>query len=385
MSRNSRSPASCAAFAFAFLLVAGVPGATAADELQTDATPNCTQPPDLHDGWPVGTPEQYGFDPAVLCPVGRRAAQSNVHAIIVARHGVLVYERYFSAQDQRVGEPPTSASFDATTKQDLHSATKSVVSLVFGIALARGWVTDLDVPVASYFADDADVITPAKRRILVRHLLTMSDGLDWHEFSPPFDSFGEMANAADPYRYVLGRDLLLPPGRSYNYNSGDTELLGEILHRTSGRPLDTLVKEELLGPLGIEDVDWLRLPNGNPMANSGLLLRPRDTAKVGQLVLDHGVWGQRQLVPESWIAQSITPQNNGPDGYLYGYQWWLGRSFIKGREINWAGAFGWGGQRLIVVPDKDLVVFVTAYLPRGMDLPESVLLNQYILPAIVSD
>jgi len=388
MSRNSPAQTWFRALAITFVLALGVPTAVAADGLQTDARPDCDRPTDRQDGWSVGTPEEYGFDPAVICPMGRRAAQSKVNAIIIARHGVLVYERYFSVQDQRAGEPLASESFDANTRQPLFSATKSVVSLAFGIALARGWVKDLNVPVASYFPEDGDLITPAKSRIQVRHLLTMSDGLDWHEWFPPFDSDDEIAKAADPYRYVLGRDVLLPPGRSFNYNSGDTELLGEILHRAAGRPLDILVKEELLDPLGIEDVDWRRWPNGNPKANNGLLLRPRDTAKIGQLVLNHGAWGNRQLVPETWIVQSITPHNNGPDSYLYGYQWWLGRSLINGHEISWVGAFGWAGQRLIVVPEKDLVVFVSAWLIHGMSFvqfPESVLLNQYILPSIVGD
>lgn len=342
-------------------------------------------PLDLRDGWRVGDPARHGFDPTVLKDMRRRVAAGrldNVHAIIVARDGVLVYEQYAAGQDQNGLAAATHVVFDAATRHNGNSMTKSVTSLLVGIALQRRWIETLDRPVLDWFPEYADLRTPEKGAITLYHLLTMSDGLDWSEFKPPFDSYGKMRAANDAYRYILERPTAAPPGHTYNYNSGATELIGAVLRKTSGKSLDVLAKAELFDPLGIEDVEWnRRLHDGEPQAAGALRARPRDWAKLGQLVLNRGVWNDRSVVPSAWIADSIKPRNNGPGLFLYGYHWWLGRSFCNGRIVEWAGAMGWAGQRLMIVPDLNMVALVHAWLPNRMNLPESVLLNEYILPA----
>jgi CubicO group peptidase (beta-lactamase class C family) len=340
-----------------------------------------------HDGWLVGVPEQHRMSSAPLISMDDRvgtAHGANVHAIIVAREGVLVHERYFAGEDQIGREPPARVMFNATTKHNVNSATKSVVSLLVGIAIDRGWIMGLETPVFSYFPEYADLRTPEKDRINVRHLLTMSDGLEWHEFVPPFDSVMEMRRSVDPYRYILGRPVAIPAGRTFNYNSGSTALLGLILRKTSGKPIDDLAKEELFDRLGIDDTEWQRMPQGDPSAGGGLRLRPCDAAKIGQLVLNNGNWRGAQVVPAAWINESIRAQNKGPPSYLYGYQWWIGGSNVNGRVVGWAGAFGWGGQRLIVIPELEMTVFFAAWTPNDMAFPERVLLREHILPAVVA-
>jgi CubicO group peptidase (beta-lactamase class C family) len=230
---------------------------------------NYASPADLHDGWSVGLPEHHGLDPTLLRAMDQRLAKSkraNVHAIVVARD---VYERYFTGEDQRdASEPTARVAFGPTIKHNMNSATKSVTSLLVDIAVDRGWIKDLDAPVLSYFPEHADLYTSEKNLITLRHLLTMSDGFEWHEFVPPFDSYSQMRQAADPYRKALEEEVRISPGRAYNYNSGATELLAAILHKTSGRPLDVLVKAELFDALSIEDVEWRRFANCDPMASS---------------------------------------------------------------------------------------------------------------------
>ena len=266
-------------------------------------------PAKLKDGWLVGHPAGNGFDLALLQDMRRRVVEGkldNVHAIIVARDGVLVYEQYAAGQDQNGLEPAKHATFDATTKHNGNSMTKSVTSLLIGIALERGWIKALNTPVLDYFPEYADLLTPENSTITLYHLLTMSDGLEWLEFKPPFDSHGKMRGANDAYRYVLERPIIRPPGHTYNYNSGATELIGAVLRKVSGKSLDTLARDELFGPLGIEDVEWnRRLPDGQPQASGALRARPRDWAKLGQLVLNRGAWNDRQIVPSAWIADSI--------------------------------------------------------------------------------
>jgi CubicO group peptidase (beta-lactamase class C family) len=345
-------------------------------------------PAALQDGWHVGKPADHGFDPAMLQDMRNRVAEGrldNVHCILVVRNGVLVYEQYRAGQDQNGLEPASYVVFDATTRHNGNSMTKSVISLLVGIALQRGWIETLDTPVLEYFPEYGDLRTREKNSITLDHLLTMSDGLEWSEFKPPFDSYGKMRSAKDAYRYILERPVAAPPGHTYNYNSGATELIGAVLRKASGKSVEELARNELFVPLGIEDVEWnRRLPDGEPEASGGLRARPRDWAKLGQLVLNRGSWNDRQIVPSAWITNSIKPRNNGPGLFLYGYHWWIGRSFLRGRVVDWAGAMGWGGQRLMIVPELGMVALVHAWLPNRMSLPESVLLNEFILPAVVT-
>jgi CubicO group peptidase (beta-lactamase class C family) len=344
-------------------------------------------PADLQDGWMVGDPGEAGFDSAMLADMRRRIAEGeldNVHAVLIARDGALLYEQYAAGEDRNGLAPPVHTNFNASTRHNGNSITKSLVSLLVGIALQRGWIADLDAPIFSYFPEYEDICTPEKRRITIRHLLAMADGLDWDELTPPYEASKNLREAPDPYRYILGRHLIMPPGLAFNYNSGATELLAEILRRRTGRTIDALALQELFQPLSIKDTEWNRhLQNGYPMASGALRLRPRDWAKLGQLVLNRGSWNGQQLVSSQWIAESTKAHNNGPGQFLYGYQWWLARSYSQGRIVAWIGGMGWAGQRLIILPSLRMVVLVHAYLPERMNLPESILLNQYILPAVL--
>jgi len=138
--------------------------------------------------------------------------------------------------------------------------TKSVVALVMGITIDRGWVKGVDEPMLSFFAEYPDLRTPEKDRITLRHLLTMSAGLDWHEYgvayTDPANSENGMEKAADPYRYVLQQKVISPPGRTWNDSSGSTELLGAVLKKATGEPLDELAHRHLFEPLGISDFAW---------------------------------------------------------------------------------------------------------------------------------
>jgi CubicO group peptidase (beta-lactamase class C family) len=161
-------------------------------------------------------------------------------------------------------------------------------------------------------------------------------------------------------------------------------VLAALLRQSTGQPIDALARADLFAPLGITDVDWYHLPSGAPVASSGLRLRPRDLIKIGQLVLDRGVWHGAQIVPADWIAAATSPQINGEDLYFYGYQFWLGRSFVGGRQVDWSAGFGYGGQRLFIVPSLDLVVLIHAGLYRSSQqgsVPLEIL-NRYVLWAI---
>ena len=369
---------------------------------------DCGSPTDLHDGWTVTAPENEGLDPTLICGIGPRLGaleDAKAHGIVIARHGRLVYEHYFTGNDWRLGMPLGEVKFDAGTKHDIRSISKSVTSLLVGIALDRGLLTDLDAPVFSFFPDYSDVRTPGKDRITLRHLLTMSSGLAWDEtsvsFRSPSNIMWQMAAAPRSDRFVLEQPLAASPGTVFNYNGGSTDLLGTILRKLAGKRLDEFAKETLLEPLGIEDWDWDGGCGFNPSAASGLRLRPRDLAKIGQLVLERGNWHGHQIVPSSWIKDSTTPRLSGkgvmfgnPVGITsYGYLWWLGRSPPEHPERDLIAGAGFGGQRLFILPSLDMVVVITAGLyaeadrdraNRASAVTDVMTLHRFVFPAAIA-
>jgi CubicO group peptidase (beta-lactamase class C family) len=361
----------------------------AQDARQTPAS--CGAPVAIEDGWSIAPPDEIGFDPAALCQwTERRLAtpRDNIHAILVVRHGQLVFEQYFTGDDERGGRPLGQVAYDRTMLHDLRSISKTVTSLLVGITLAQQPLASLDQPIFDFFPAYADLRTPDKARITLRHLLTMSMGLDWDEtrtpYTDPNNSARRMTSAVDPYRYVLSESVVTPPGAKYNYSSGATALLGAILHKVTGQRLDELARTVLFEPLGITEFDWVKLPNGEPEASAGLRLKPRDMAKIGQLVLAHGLWHGRQIVPRDYIDEATAPQIQGAGTYFYGYQMWLGRSLVHKREIDWAAGMGLGGQRVFVIPSLDLVVVMTAglYTSPLQGTLTSDILNDVVLPAV---
>ncbi|WP_341896182.1 serine hydrolase [Ferrovibrio terrae] len=349
---------------------------------------DCAPPPDLKDGWRIASPQSQGMDAALLCAIGARFEawkEANAHSVLVLRNGQLVYERYFTGEDYRWGNPLGSVTHDATKPHDLRSISKSVVSLLVGIAVDRGWIS-LDQSVFAFFPEHADLRTPAKDAITIRHLLTMSAGLEWNEdlpYSNPRNSETAMNNAPDAARYVLGLPLMSTPGQVYNYSGGSAEVLAAILQKVSGRRIDVLSRDELFAPLGIAGSEWVSWRE-RPVVASGLRLRPRDLARIGQLVLDKGRWQGQQIVSENWIAESIAPQINGQGVFFYGYQWWLGRSLVEKRETVWAAGYGHGGQRLYILPEQNIVIVVHAglYASPLQGAVGHIILNRHVLPAV---
>ena len=308
----------------------------------------------------------------------------------MVRHGKLVVEHYRMGKDLRfAGEDLGVVQFTPTEKHDIRSISKSTTALLVGIALGEGRYPAIDSPVMDSFPEYAELRTPEKARITFRHLLTMSPGLKWDEsvaWMSPNNNERLMFEATDPYRYILEQPVAIAPGTTFNYSGGANSLLGRVLAKATGRRVDDYAREKLFGPLAITDFEWLPF-SGSPeiAAFGGLRLRPRDLAKLGQLMASGGRWNGRQVVPADWIAESVKPRLNTDGSVLYyGYQWWLGRSLLRGRDLAWIGGIGNGGQRLYVVPDLDLVVAINSAhygSPLQGVIPISIL-NRFVLPAV---
>ncbi|WP_245321552.1 serine hydrolase [Bradyrhizobium sp. NAS96.2] len=287
-----------------------------------------------------------------------------------------VRARYFRGHDEVpsrfYGTRVEDVAFNADTLHNLKSVSKSVASLAVGIAIDRGLIRSVNESIFSFFPELSDLRSPDKDRIQLVHALTMSMGLAWVEATPATGDDNDevrMHKASDPCRYVLGLAVTGEPGQQFLYNTGALTLVSAIIRKATGHPLDEFARAELFEPLGISAFEWSRV-KGDSDAGGGLRLRPRDMAKIGQLVLAGGRWNGRQIVPKAWIETSTQSKLKASDRQSYGYLWWLGRAQFNGRAVQWIGALGRGGQSIRVVPELDLVVVVTGgyyqdYSPRA--------------------
>jgi CubicO group peptidase (beta-lactamase class C family) len=353
----------------------------------------CGSPTSLNDGWPTATPESAGLDGTRLCGIAAKlaATNANVHSIVIVRQGKLVFEQYFAGEDQLWGTNRGRQEFDATTKHDMRSVSKSVTSLLFGIAIDRQLIKGLDEPIVKFFPDYAAVKTAGWDNVTLLHLLNMSSGMQWDQNRPwvdPQNDERQLTSEADPFRFILSKSISAPPGTVWNYNSGETDLLGNVIERVSGKPLEVFAREALFAPLGISDWEWMKYRNEHISASAGLRLRPRDAAKIGQLVLNKGMWGSKQIVSAKWIEQSVTPRlqaiGNFGGLFYYGQQWWMGRTLSGDKDVKWVAAQGLGGQRVFIVPELDLVMATTSGMygnPRQGSVALEILAN-FIVPSV---
>jgi len=297
----------------------------------------------------------------------------NIHSVLVWRHGSLVSETYTPGSDRTLtdalGVFPQKRAFDAASLHDVRSVSKSVVGLEAGIVLARHPEVTLDSPVLGFFPE-LKALTPGREGITLRHLLTMSDGLEWNEWGRgTFDSDETgLTWEEHPARKVLEKPVKFPPGTHFNYSGGSTQTLLVVLERLENRKFLDLVREDLLTPLGITSWAWATSTHGDPLGFAGLRLTPRDMGTIGLMVLAHGQWQGRHVVPRAWVDETTQTQiDTGTDLFSldgrpagYGYQWWTGTARGPSGPVAWASAIGNGGQRIFVVPDLDLVCVVTA-------------------------
>ncbi len=310
-------------------------------------------PAALDDGLAVGAPAAEGFDPLVLGLLDERLRSRDigeVDALLLARNGVLVYEGYFTPQTGR------------DRRHFLASATKSVASMVVGVAAQQGLVGTWDQPIDGFFPEAADLFAdePRKKSITLRHVLTMTAGLGWDtkDVTDRDRDDIHIKTAPDAVRYVLEKPVIEEPGARFFYNSGCSMLLTGLIPNVSGLEADEFARQHLFGPMGIEDWLWQTTDDGTARGQDGLYLRGRDLLKLGQLYLNGGRWNGEQLVSQSWIEASFRPWTDTDWGYShYGFQWWTLPLDRPGRDVVPDGvifASGYGGQKLFVIPELDL-------------------------------
>jgi CubicO group peptidase (beta-lactamase class C family) len=291
---------------------------------------------------PRSTPAAQQVDPAaVLAFVDAVEADRAVelHSLMVVRHGNVVAEGWW-------------APHTPERTRLLYSLSKSFTSTALGFALEEGRF-GLDDTVVSHFPELDDEITdPRSRSVTLRHVASMASGHN-RDMLPE-------ALTRDPREPVRGFLLVPPdtePGTLFAYSQPCTYTLAAVIQRAAGMPLTEYLRPRLFDPLGIGDVGWLAWPPGRELGFSGLFARTEDVAKLGQLYLRHGRWGEAQLLPEGYVEQATSRQVDTPNQENvdwrqgYGFQFWMARHGYRGD-----GAFG---QFCVVLPAQDAVIATT--------------------------
>ncbi len=346
-----------------------------------------------------GPADRATFANAIAARLDRAMAEKrvwNIHGLIVLQNGELVIERYFAGKDRArgVGDLGTVA-FTGDTPHDLRSCSKSIVALLYGIALAQGKVPAPEAPLLSAFPEYRDLADDTRSGLTIHHALTMTMGTDWDESSFPYtdarNSETAMDNAPDRYRYILERRVVDQPGAHWTYCGGATALLARIVAKGTGMRLHDFARAALFDPLGMGPTEWAAGADGEPFAASGARMSVRDLARIGSLMLAEGRYGGRFIVPADWIARCTTPQVSADELRRYGYQWFL-LDVAFGQPKGWAVgrlermwmAQGEGGQRLFIIPALHLVIALTAgnYGADDQWIPPTRVLREIVLASV---
>ena len=341
----------------------------------------------MNDGWTRVSPQDAGIAPDVdeRLDAGLHAGQiPKLHGVVVVRFGKLVFERYLTGPDESWGSPLGRIAFTPETLHDLRSVTKSIVALLYGVALEQGKVPRPEENLFASFPEFPELASDPARSVLnIEHVLTMTMGTEWDEARPytdPTNSEIAMEAAPDRYRYILERPIVADPGTCWTYNGGATALLGRLIAQGTGKSLPDFAHDSLFAPLGITTFEWARGRDGTPSAASGLRLRPRDLARIGKLILQNGMWKEQAIVPSPWLDTALREGVEIGDGRRYGYHWYLGTLGDQRPGEPWIAAFGNGGQQLWIIPGRDLVVACTF---GNYDRPDQLAAPANLLRAIV--
>lgn len=349
-------------------------------------------PEQINDGWETASLPSVGLDENKLLEMLaylQNHPDHEIHSIIIVKNNKLVFEEYYEGQKFNLAQYTGESGFDRNDTHNLCSATKSFISALIGIAIENGFIQSVDQKISDFFPEDSDLFlnNPLKQTITLKHLLTMSSGIEWDDetypYTDPRNDIHQLFTVSNPIRYILSKDIIETPGTVFAYRNCNTNLLGEIIHKASGQRIDTFAENYLFSKLGITELEWQMLRNNVVFCSGDLRLRPRDMAKFGQLYYNGGIWKQERIISSNWTDESVQvrfllPVNWWEDGY--GYQWWTKTFHFNSNSYRSYSAQGWGGQCIFVFPDNNMIVVFTGgnYFT---DPPVLDLLNNYIFPA----
>ncbi len=272
--------------------------------------------------------------------VDRAAQLPRLRSLLVSVDGELIEEHYFNGTSER-------------SVANLKSASKSIISVLVGIAINRGDIRSVDQPIAEFFADELADADELRRSITVEDLLTMRAGLE----TTSNRNYGRWVQSRNWVRHVLTRPMVDRPGGQMIYSTGSTHLLSAIVTRATGMSTLEYGRRYLARPLGITLPAWLRDPQGVYFGGNEMTMTPRAMVAVGDLYRRGGSIDGFEVVSSDWVQASFTPRTASRySRRQYGYGWWM--RLLAGHPTYYA--WGYGGQFIFIVPDLDAVIVATS-------------------------
>jgi len=316
----------------------------------------------------VGASSWVDTAPELEPAVALAADLPRMRSLLVSVDGRFLVEQYFN------GAAPNRSA-------NLKSASKSIISVLVGIALDHGYLASVDTTIDRFFPEYLD--DPAKERITIEDLLTMRSGLE----TTSNRNYGRWVQSGNWVRHVLSRPLVAEPGTRMIYSTGSTHLLSAIITRSAEMDTHSFARSYLGEPMGISLPPWTVDPQGVYFGGNEMSMRPRDMLAIGEMYLNCGRVGTRQIVSEEWVHRSIVPhatRARSPER-AYGYGWWVRDLFGYDAFYAW----GYGGQFIYVVPGLRLVTVMTSSPNPGPGLRAHRrslyrLMEEEIVPAVAA-
>ena len=332
-----------------------------------------SQPIELEDGWKTQNLKSTTFDTTLLYAFFDQLVKENhrLHSVLLVKKNRLIIDEYFNGYNPR-------------KLHDLRSTTKSIKSILLGIAIDNGIIDDIDDPISKYLKNHKPEknLDERKDEITIRHLITMSAGWDCNDWDKKSKGQEDRVYKKEDWiQYTLDLPMINKPGEVSNYCSMGVIIMTEIISQASGLTIDTFADKFLFNPMGIENQKWDHTSKKEVIpSGKRLYMAPRDLAKIGQLVLNKGSWNGKQIVSERWVEAATTTKTN-ITGVEYGYLWWNIPFQLNERTLISKTATGNGGQYIIVIPELDIVAVFTggAYNSQDDKLAFAIM-NNILLP-----
>ncbi|MFJ8526636.1 serine hydrolase domain-containing protein [Bacillus sp. NPDC094106] len=243
----------------------------------------------------------------------------------------------------------------------INSITKSIVSMLIGIAIDNGYINDIHTPIEKWIPN----VPKEKKELTLYHLLTMTTGEDWKEFGNGVVFPNDFVESDDWVKYILQRPLIEKMGTKMNYNSGSSHLLSYILQVATGMTTEQFAKKYLFDPLQITEYEWQQDPQGIYVGGFGMKMKSEDLLKLGILCLQNGFWDRDKIVSPRWIEESSVARFKTYEHVgAYGYQWWVLDHERFHIPYCMYFAMGYGGQYIIVIPRLELVAVISSKMPK---------------------
>lgn len=332
-----------------------------------------SQPPDLGDGWTTKSLSSQQVDTTLIYRFFNQFIneKTKVHSILLVKDGELILEEYYDG-------------YSHSKQHDLRSVTKSIRAILMGIAIDKGFIDDINDPISKYLTNPVPKknLDDRKEDISIKHLLTMSTGLDCNDWDKKSKGQEDKVyKKKDWLQYTLDLPMINDPGSVSTYCSMGAILAAEIIEQASDMDITEFAEEYLFTPLGISNVSWGHTSKKEVISSGKrLYMTPRDMAKIGQLILNEGTWNEEEIVSAQWIQESTTPKTK-ITAIDYGYFWWNTPSQVNGQILVSKTATGNGGQYIMTIPELNMVAVFTggAYNSQEDKLPFAIL-NRVFLP-----